>query len=832
MTYDNETTMTTPPVASRKKMRLLRFFLWVLGGLILLICLLIAGGLLWLHHAMATSLPVVDGSLHLSGLTAPVAVRRDGHGVPHIEAANLDDLLLAQGYVTAQDRLWQMDVLRRNASGELAEILGPKLVEHDKAQRVFQYRNVAQRIYQSQPDADRHRYEQYSKGINLFIEETAQHPERLPAEFRLLDYKPRPWVGSDCMLILVNMVESLDTHWDVKLGRELVSSRLHDPRLEADLYPVGSWRDQPPTAAVADMTQPHPAPSPDDEDSDQTQTRNMPPKLPAEDMRELRQTLGFSSCDGCLPGSNEWVIAGKHTASGKPLLSNDMHLDLSVPNIWYMAELKSPEMHATGVTLPGTPFITAGHNDHVAWGYTALYSDVQDLYVEKLDGKGNYAGPNGEWLPLANTTETIHVRFGKDVKVNVQLTAHGPLLTPLFKTEKRPIALRWTLYDPALATVPIYEMNKAANWQQFSAAIGAWCYPTLNLVYADDAGHIAYHAIGKVPMRPNGLVGTPIQDSNHEWQGYIPFDELPYSVDPPSGLLATANSRVTPNDSKFPLTLEWADPYRAERIYMDLRGRDKLTRDDMLAVETDIYSEVDQELAHRFAYAIDRTATADARMKQAADMLRSWDGRMSADSPAASIILRARQAFWPLILEPKLGSDSEAYAWSEKNFAEEEIIMHGANAGSAPSPWLPKGYKDWDALLTEAVKRGLDLGHAPANLADWNYGSWHVVDLEHPIYQMLPIVKGWSGTGEQPLSGDTTTIKQVGRAFGPSQRFTMDWSSPDESTEDIVLGESGDPLSPWFRDQWQAWYSGSTFPLPFSQSAVAAQTAHTLQLAP
>ena len=812
-----------------KVRRWLRRSLWGLGGIAAILLLIAGSGLLWLHHAMVISLPVLDGNVKLSGLAAPVSVRRDGHGVPHIEATSQDDLLLAQGYITAQDRLWQMDMLRRNSAGELAEILGSSLLDHDKAQRVFQFRNVAQRVYSSLPEADRHRYEQYARGVNLFIDQRKGH---FPAEFRLLHYRPHPWSGVDSILIGLNMVQTLDSHWDVKLFRERIANHLHDPKLEADLYPTGSWRDQPPTAAVADMTQPHPAPAPtDDEDDDKTQTRLYPLNRPYEDIHALRQLQGLPSCTGCTPGSNNWVISGKHTASGKPLLSNDMHLGLTVPNIWYMADLKAPGLHATGVTLPGMPLVIAGHNDHVAWGFTALYADVQDIYVEKLDGKGNYAGPKGDWLPLAHASETIHVRFGKDVKVDIQLTAHGPLLNPIFKRETRPIALHWTLYDPAIAAIPLYEINTAANWSQFSNALAAWCWPTQNVVYADDAGHIAYHAIGKVPLRPAGLVGTSIQDAQHEWQGYIPFDELPYSVDPPSGLLATANSRVTPNDTKFPLTLEWPEPYRAERIYMDLRGRENLTRDDMPAVETDIYSEVDQELAHRFAYAIDQTSGTDARLKQAADILRSWDGRMTVDSPAASIIYRARQAFWPLILEPKLGSDADSYEWSESNFAEEEIIMHGS-ASVTPSPWLPSNYKDWDALLTEAVRRGLERGKAPADLLYWNYGSWHVVDLEHPIYGMLPLVKGWSGTGELPLSGGTTTIKQVGRAFGPSQRFTMDWSAPDASTENIVLGESGNPASPWFRDQWSAYYNGATFPMPFSSSAIASQTTHTLQLVP
>ncbi|HEY9128053.1 MAG TPA: penicillin acylase family protein, partial [Acidobacteriaceae bacterium] len=491
-----------------------------------------------------------------------------------------------------------------------------------------------------------------------------------------------------------------------------------------------------------------------------------------------------------------------------------------------------------GVTLPGMPLVVAGHNEHVAWGFTALYADVQDLYVEKVDGKGNYVGPDGSSLPIAHVTETIHVRWGKDVKVNVELTDHGPLLTPVLPHEKRAIALHWSLYDPALISIPLYEINTARNWQEFSNALQAWCFPTQNLVYADDAGHIAYHAIGKVPLRPNGLSGLPIADNQHEWQGYIPFDDLPNAFDPPSGLLATANARVTPNDTKYPLTLDWPDPYRAEHIYSMLRGRDGLKREDMIGVQTDIYSALDQDLAHRFAYAIDQTPSADKRLKQAADLMRSWDGRITIDSPAASIVFRARQAFWPMVLQPKLGKNWELYQWSESNFAEEEIIMHGtpSTAGSttsgAQSAWLPAGYANGDALLTDAVRKGLDAGHAPEDLSKWKYGDWHVIDLEHPLLGRAPIVNGWFGTGEQPLSGDTVTIKQVGRAFGPSQRFTMDWSAPDASTENIVLGESANPMSPWYRDQWPAWYNGATFALPFTDGAVVAQTTHTLELAP
>jgi penicillin amidase len=302
---------------------------------------------------------------------------------------------------------------------------------------------------------------------------------------------------------------------------------------------------------------------------------------------------------------------------------------------------------------------------------------------------------------------------------------------------------------------------------------------------------------------------------------------MPHVFDPPSGFVATANSRVTTPESPHLLSLDWVEPYRAERIYKQLQGRDQLTPKDMLDVQNDIYSEMDQELGHRFAYAIDHTSRADARLHAAADLMRNWDGRLSSDSAAASLVTRTRGELWPMLLEPKLGKPiAGIYSWYEKEFAEEEIIMH------ASPEWLPSKYKNWDAFLTDAVRKAMKNGKAPYDIARWNYGSWHVVDLEHPLAALLPDWTHFAGTGPLPQSGDNTTVKQVGRAFGPSQRFTMDWSNIDGSTEDIVLGESGNPLSPYFRDQWADWYSGATFAFPFSDAAVAAQTRHTLRLLP
>jgi penicillin amidase len=819
--------MPSSAIARRRKRRWPRILLWSLAGLLVLILAAVGAGVVWLRSVTVAALPVLDGDVHLAGLSVPVIVRRDAHGVPHIEASSEDDLFMAQGYVTAQDRLWQMDASRRAANGELAEIMGASLVTHDKTQRVLQLRTTAQRIYANLSAEDRARLDAYARGVNLFI---AQHQDSLPPEFKLLCYRPQPWSGMDSLSIGLMMVETLDLRARTKLSRGVVSARLNNPKLEADLFPVGSWRDHPPTGQVVDWSQPHPAPTPSkDEDEDDLSQANA---ANHDDTSDLRYLLGPPDCDGCAPGSNNWVIAGKHTASGKPLLSNDMHLSLTEPNVWYMADLKAtgangtPGFHAAGVTLPGMPFVIAGHNEHVAWGFTALYADVEDLYIEKLDGQGNFQDDDAAWKPLKIDHETVKVRGAKDVTLDVQLTAHGPLLNPLLTHDTRSISLKWTLYDPSLNTLPLYQLNVASNWKEFSAALATWCWPTQSVVYTDDQGHIAYQAVGKVPIRPAGIQDAPVQDNSHEWQAYIPFDQMPNAVDPPSGFLATANSRVSSEKFPVPLTDEWIDPYRVERIYKSLQGREQLKSADMLAVQTDIYSEVDQELGQRFAYAIDHTPGVDNRLKKAADLMRSWDGRLTTDSAAASIVTQTRRAFWPLILEPKLGKDAGEYHWSESNFAEEEIIMR------AKTDWLPRGYKNWDALLTDAVRKGMEQAKAPADVTQWSYGSWHVVDIEHPLAKFLPLIGPVAGTGPQPQSGDTTTVKQVGRDFGPSQRFTMDWSNIDGSTENIVLGESGNPLSPYFRDQWSDWYGGTTFAFPFNSTAVAAQTQHTLRLLP
>jgi penicillin amidase len=796
-----------------------------------LACLASMLAILWLRHAMKAQLPTVDGELRLPGLSATVVVKRDEHGIPHIRATNMDDLVEAQGFVVAQDRLWQMDMSRRFSSGELAEVLGPKAVEHDRLQRVLEMRSTAERLTATMPNDQKRLFEDYARGVNAFI--ASQHGH-LPAEFRLLRYRPRPWQPVDSWLVGLNMVQRLDTFYPTKLSRERIQAKL-TPDLIAQLYPTITWRDHPPTQSVPGLSEPEetvPGSKPGSLQQNWQSRLDSAARYPG-DLLDLREVLNFlsSACDRCRPGSNEWAVSGAHTASGKAIFSNDMHLEHGIPDIWHQEDLESGSFHVEGVTTPGIPLIIAGHNAHIAWGFTTLNGDVQDVYVEKTNPEGEYWANNG-WREPERTQQRIHVRGSQDVILDLERTDHGPVITPLIPHEQRMLALKWTLYDASVSALSLFNLDAASNWAEFRQAMGRWWFPTQNVAYADDQGHIGYQAVGLFPIRPAGLSGVPIvetgeqTDSQHEWQGWVPFEELPTVLDPPGGIVATANSRITPDGYPYPLTLDWAEPYRNERIWKQLASKDRLTPADMLGLQTDIYSDVDHELAQRFAYAIDHASNADAQLRNCADLLRSWDGVVRADSVAAQIVDAAKRALWPLVLEPKLGQDWQIYTWENKDFAQEQMVVN------TPAQWLPPEYKSWNDLMAAAVRKGIADGHAPRELSRWTYGSQHEIDLKHPLYGLLPFFSWSTSTGLHTLSGDGTTVNQVRGLLGPSERFTIDWSNVDGATENIVTGESGDPASDHYLDQFPIWYAGKTFAVPFTDAAVNAAAKHTLRLTP
>lgn len=815
---------------AQRRSPFIRILLWLL----LLVVLLVAGVVGYAYYVAESVLPQLDGQMAVTGLAAPVTVTRDSHGVPTIEAASLEDLFFAQGYVTAQDRLWQMDVMRRFGSGELSEILGEQTLKLDREQRILGLRAAARQSLTMASSRDRSFFDAYARGVNAYI---ATHEKHFPIEFRILGYAPKPWTAEDSVVVANSMVKDLNYHYFFDaLGREKILSKL-GPDLTADLYVNRSWHDRPPTVMREDVNAPEKAPSDSDDEDDEDAPDN---SVTESDFQPGPEEIPVD-------GSNDWVVSGAHTVTGKPLLSNDMHLGHQMPNLWYEAHLKSGALDVAGVTLPGMPYVIVGHNQRVAWGFTNVGPTVTDVYIENFNSDGTYQTPKG-WIQPEHRMEVIHVKGGPDVNVDVRITRHGPIITELVPGETRQLALRWTLYDGL--HIPFFDVDAAQNWDEFTKAFSQLDAPGQNVVYADVDGNIGYHTTGKAPIRAAGDGSLPVSgaDDAHEWTSYIPFDKLPSTYNPPSGIIATANGRIAPDDYPHSISMEWEAPWRTARIYHVLESGRKFSAADMLALQTDTHSEPDSFAAERFVYAVDHASKPSARVKQAADLMRGWDGRMEASSAAPTIAENAIRELRRLLLEAKLGSapeekqhesDSElykedkntnvdwkTYSWLQRSVWLENILLH------RPKRWLPERYPNYDELLTAALDAAVNDPQAPKDLGSWNWGTFNAVKIQHPILGRIPLINHWSGPGTKEQSGSGYSVKAVTRYHGPSERFTANLADLDQSTLNTVTGQGGNFLSPYYMDQWKAWYEGTTFTLPFSPKAVASAKTHQLTLEP
>jgi len=776
----------------------------------------------WFYRAVQASLPRYEGSITLAGLSQPVTVAFDERGVPTITAATLDDLFFAQGYVIAQERLWQMDMTRRYASGDLAAILGPDLVSVDREQRILGLRQVAEKAVASMEPAQRAQFQAYANGVNAYI---AEHSKTLPLEFRFLTYAPHVWTVEDSMLVGLSMSEFLNHgYYREALYKEKALAKL-GPEMTAELFVNSSWRDHPPGAEGRSLADEAPKDLPPDEEEPApakgpAHHSGMLPFLPPSP--DSGPELRFHA------GSNNWVISGAHTLTGKPLLSNDMHLELRLPNNWYEAHLVCGDFDVAGVTLPGMPYVIVGHNRYVAWGFTNVGPAVEDVFIEKFNDKGEYLTPQG-WVQPEHRKEIIRVKGKPEVTVEVVVTRHGPVITPLVRGETRQLALQWIIYKAGSMRIPFFEVDSAKNWEEFRAAFSSFAAPGQNVVYADVDGHIGYQATGWAPIRAAGDGSLPVPGDTdaYEWTGFIPYDEMPRVFDPPSGIIATANGRITPNGYPHSITFEWESPYRTERIYKLLSKPKKYGPADMLGIQTDVVSELDRFCAERFVYAIDHTPKASERAKNAAELMRGWDGNMAVDSVAPTIAFYSRGKLNELLLRPKLGDDWKQYTrWFMAPVWLENVVSH-----QSPE-WLPTAYANYDELLTAAVEAAVSDPKVPKSLGLWAWGRVHQIDLKHPFWSNFPILKRGAGPGPHPLSGDGLTVKQAGERFGPSERYTADLSNLDNSTLNIVNGQSGDLFDDHYDDQWDAYYHGRTFQLQFSREAVGRATQHHLRLEP
>ncbi|MGD0457303.1 MAG: penicillin acylase family protein [Terriglobia bacterium] len=827
----------------------------LLIALLILLLLITVGGGGWLYWRIRASLPQLDGTIQVAGLSAPVEVLRDARGVPHLRASSLQDLFFAQGYVTAQDRLWQMDLSRRLAEGELSEVFGERTLRLDLENRTLGFRQVSQRALAELSPEARAPLTAYANGVNAFI---ASHRDRLPLEFLLLNYQPRPWGESDSLGVALNMVKTLNTTWRTDLMRERIRAKLGS-ELSADLFPDHSPLDEPVaelSATPGRMPKKTASPSadgsfrgvPQARDDEESRTfvtfraRFLASLGMTEDVQlgmtrevddpTLAALLSAGGDRNPGLGSNNWVVSGAHTQSGKPLLANDPHLDHSVPSVWYMIHLKAPGLNVIGVSLPGLPLVTIGHNEKIAWGMTNTGPDVQDLYTESFDsGAPNRYLHNGAWVDAEVRDEVVKVRRKRDYRFTVKVARHGPIVA---HPGGRDLALQWTALEPhALSALfnAVSKIGLAQNWEMFTAALRDYTGPMQNFVYADTDGNIGYYAAAWVPIRKQGTGAVPMPGStdDYDWTGYIPFEDLPHSYNPSSGIIATANGRVVPDDYPYFITSDWESPFRTARIFQLLRAGKALTVDDMLRIQTDIVTLEDSWLAGQLLKADFHHHPQDPEAQHAISLLRHWDGEARMDSAATLVCEVTRQALLERILKPKLGDDLSGYHWGMSTTFLENVLANNWTR------WLPRGDSSFEETLIKSLEEGVK--QIPSRVGSrshdaWKWGNTIPLTFYHPLGQGFPLLGRLLDVGPFPQAGTATTVKATTTRHGPSMRMVVDLSTLDHSVQNITLGESGQVFSPYYQDQFDAWYTGRSFPMSFSDDAVEQATVHKLVLGP
>ncbi len=694
------------------------------------------------------AMPVTSGTL-TAPVTGPARIARDRLGVPHITAGSWEDAIFLQGYVTAQDRMWQMDGIRRLAAGELSEVIGPRTLEVDKDARRLRMRRIAEEQTRRLSTADRAVMAAYTRGVNFYLE---QNRGRYPIEFALLRYDPRPWTIEDCVLAGLQMFLNLTNSWRDDLVKQDLLASGDRAKIEY-LFPVRSGAE----------------PS---------------------------------------PGSNAWAVAGSHTASGKPILANDPHLEFSLPSTWYMVHLNAPGLNVSGVSLPGLPCIIIGHNARIAWGVTNLHFDVQDLYREQFNPQTGKYLYRGQWEQARLENDVIPVKGQKPVAVQVWVTQHGPLVED---GAQQFYSIKWTAAEVGGFEFPLLDVDRASNWSEFTAALSRFPGPGQNWVYADVDGNIGYHAAGKLPVRKSYTGDVPADGSSgeFEWDGYIPFDQLPSFYNPPSGLIVTANQNPFPAEYAYRVGGNFASQYRSRQIRSLLSARNSWKPDQMLAVQKDVYSDFDRGLAAQAVKAYDRLKPGGPGMADAVALLRAWDGQVDQGEAA------------PLIAEL-------LYLQIRRNLAERAAPKKGASYSpqmavavverllrERPLGW----FADYDRMLMDSLAAAIEEGskRQGSNVKVWRWGAYNELTIAHPVLGQLPLVGKYFNIGPVWMSGSSTTVKQTTRRLGPSMRMVVDLANLDGSFQNVTIGESGHYLSSHYSDEWPSYYVGNSLPMQFGK---------------
>jgi penicillin amidase len=753
----------------------------------------------------------LDGEVRLAGPDSAIEIRRDRWGVPHIYAKTTHDLFFAQGYVVAQDRLWQMEIWRRAGEGRLAEVLGPGFVERDRVARLLKYRGDMAAEWASYAPDTRAIVRDFVQGVNAYIAEVKDRP---PIEFTLLGMAPSPWEETVPLQRMGAL--SMTGNAQEEVLRAQLLTRIGAERLEA-LWP----------------TDPHRALDP----------------APGLDLSGIGTgSLGAAAADATIPfsrqeGSNNWVVSGAKTATGKPLLANDPHRAVALPSLRYLTHLVGPGWDVIGAGEPGVPGVAGGHNDRIGFGFTIVGMDQQDLYVEKLSVcPGFRRSPaarrgqaprcswyNGHWAPLKAIVDTIPVKGGAPRVVRLEFTRHGPLVGE-DSARGRGYALRFVGSEPGTAGyLAQLSVDRALDWEQFKVAAARWKLPTENLIYGDVRGNIGWVAAGLMPVRSwSGLLPVP-GDGKYEWQGFLPFDQLPTAYNPPSGLIVTANNNILPPGYDKPLNYDWAEPFRADRIGEVLRDASQLTRNDFERLQHDELSLPARRLvpvllaaAARYPEVVQRSD----RLAPALRLLQGWDDVMGADQVAPLVYEAWWRALRRRVVERWLG----AAARDVGSLPEEGVLI---DLVTRPDPLFGPAAadaRDSTALfaLEDAVAE-LEKVAGPAP-AQWTWGNVHQARFRHPLaaaFDLPPAARGGDGNTVNATSG-----RGYEQTHGASYRIVVDFADFDNTTATSVPGQSGQPGSEYYGNLLPLWAEGKYFPLVYSRAAVERETAHLLWLLP
>ena len=831
--------------------RFLRKMLFILALVVVLSVL----GFVWMSRR---SFPQTKGTLTFQGLQAPVDIYRDEYGIPHIYASNPHDLFFALGYVHAQDRFWQMDVWRHTAAGRLSEMFGESQVETDAFLRTLGWWRLAEQDYQRLPEDVRAVLDAYADGVNAYLAQ--RKGSALSLEYAVLkllnpDYEPEPWDPVHALAWIRVMAWDLRGNIQAEIERAVLLKTL-SPEQVAELFPPYPY-DRHPVIVPEFSSEAAAEPSP-----------SLPPYWPqvavlAEGLgRTIRQVDAYLGTGGLDLGSNSWAISGDLSATGKPILANDPHLGQQLPSIWYQVGLHcQPKSEAcpydvVGFSFAGAPGVIIGHNDRIAWGFTNVGPDVMDLYIEKINPENpNQYQVNGEWVDMDVRTEVIRIAGGGSVEITIRSTRHGPVISDVYGKLKDfdeksgldlpasyALALRWTALEPANTLQAILEFNKARNWEEFRKAARLFDVPAQNLLYADVDGNIGYQTPGKIPIRQPGHTGevpVPGWTDDYEWQGYIPFEELPWVLNPPKGYIVTANNAVVGPDYPWRIFDRPAMGYRARRIVDLIEQSPKpLDVEDMARIQADNY---DGSAAFLVPLVMELDLQ-DARLEEVRALWQGWDYQMDAESPAAALY----GAFWRHLLAATFHDDLPQDYWPQGGARWFEVMRHLVDIPDSPW-WDDKNTPERetrDDILRQAFAAAVAeleerLGRDPNR---WAWGKLHALYLTHPTLGKSGVapIEALFNRGPYPTGGGAGIVNATGWKANkgyrvvslPSMRMIVDLADLSRSLAIHTTGQSGHAFHPHYVDMTDLWRTFQYHPMLWTQEQVLAHLEGHLRLEP